>query len=130
LFQVYSPNYELQVCWELCHHEMYVKIFAVTFQKICISHRCHTEICVALKYSEPCRATLLTVHWEQMACGADNYCLLLTYHKQTPIHERHCPPCNIILYRGLQVNYFSSFQMFSPSSMLSHQQKFHAFHIW
>jgi hypothetical protein len=48
------------VCWELFHHEFYVKIFADTFQQIRISHRCHTEIRVALKYSKPCLATLLT----------------------------------------------------------------------
>jgi hypothetical protein len=64
------------------------------------------------KYSEPCHATLLT-NWEQMAHGADNYCLLLTNHKETPINESHYPPCNIILCRCLQVNYFSSFQTLS-----------------
>jgi hypothetical protein len=46
-----------------------------------------------------------------MAHGADNYCLLLINHKQTPMHELHSQPCNIILCKGLQVNYFSSFQM-------------------
>jgi hypothetical protein len=54
-----------------------------------------------------------TVNWEQMANGSDNYCLLLTNHKQTPINELHCPPCNIILCSGLQVNYFPSFQTLS-----------------
>jgi hypothetical protein len=48
------------VCWELFHHKTYVQIFTPTFQQICISRRCHTEICVALKYIGPCRGTLLT----------------------------------------------------------------------
>jgi hypothetical protein len=101
------------VSWELFHHEIYVEIFADTFQQIRISNRCHTEIHVALKHREPCRATLLTVNREQMARGADNYYLLLTNRKQTPINEPHSPPCNIILCRGLQVNYFPSFQTLS-----------------
>jgi hypothetical protein len=46
--------------WKSSHHEIYFEIFADTFQQIRISHRCYTEIHVALKYSEPCRATLLT----------------------------------------------------------------------
>jgi hypothetical protein len=29
------------------------------------------------------------------------------------MHELHCPLCNIILCRGLQVNYFPSFHMLS-----------------
>jgi hypothetical protein len=63
---------ELFVCLELFHREIYVEIFANTFQQIHISRRCHSEIHIALKYSEPCRATLLTVNWEQMAHGTDN----------------------------------------------------------
>jgi hypothetical protein len=56
-----------------------------------------------------------TVHalYRAATVTGDNYCLLLTNHKQTPIKERHCPPRNIILCRGLQVNYFPSFQLLS-----------------
>jgi hypothetical protein len=45
-----------------------------------------------------------------------------------PMHEPHCPPCNIrvILCRGLQVNLFLHFKRYRPSSMLSHQQNWHA----
>jgi hypothetical protein len=52
---------------------------------------------------------MLTLNWEQMAYGADNYCLLLTYHKLTLMYEQHCPTGNVILCRDLQVNYFPSF---------------------
>jgi hypothetical protein len=31
LYQVYSPNYALFVCWELFHHKIYIKIFVDTF---------------------------------------------------------------------------------------------------
>jgi hypothetical protein len=30
-FLVYSPNCELFVCWELFHHEIYIRIFVDTF---------------------------------------------------------------------------------------------------
>jgi hypothetical protein len=39
------------VCWELIHHEIYVKIFADIFYQIRILRRCHAEIHVALKYT-------------------------------------------------------------------------------
>jgi hypothetical protein len=57
------------------HHESYVEIFADTFQQIRISRRCHTEIRVALKYGEPCRATLLVTgnNW-LMALITSAYC--------------------------------------------------------
>jgi hypothetical protein len=51
-----------------------------------------------------------------MANGADNCHPLLTNHKQTPTHEPHCLPCNIIPSSGLQVNYFTSFQTLSADS--------------
>jgi hypothetical protein len=97
----------LSVCWELFHHEICIKIFANAFQQIRTSHRCHTEIHVALKYRKSCATLLtpLTVNWEQMAHGADNCCLLLKNHK--------LPCMNIIPCRGLQVNYFLSFQTLS-----------------
>jgi hypothetical protein len=44
----------------MLHDESHVDIFPDTFQQIRILRWCHTEIRVALKYSEPCRATLLT----------------------------------------------------------------------
>jgi hypothetical protein len=44
-----------------------------------------------------------------MANGADNWCLLLINHKQTPMHELHFSPWNIIL--PSVHNYFPSFQM-------------------
>jgi hypothetical protein len=115
----------LFVSWELFHREICVRIFVDTFQQIHISRRCHTEIHVALKYSEPCRATLLTVNWEQVTHGFDNYCLLLTFYEQTPMQEPHCPPYNIILCRRLQINYFPS-KRYRPSSMLSHWQNLRA----
>jgi hypothetical protein len=44
-----------------------------------------------------------------MALITTAYC----WHKQTPMHDPHCPPCKIILCRGLQVHYFPSFQTLS-----------------
>jgi hypothetical protein len=98
---VYSPNCELFVCWELFHHEIYFEIFADTFYQIHISHRCHSEIHISLKYTAPWRTTLLTnCNWEQMANGADNCCLMLTNHKQISTHEPHRSPWNIIPSSG------------------------------
>jgi hypothetical protein len=105
------------VCWQFFHHETYVEIFAYTFQQIHSSHSCHTEIHVALKYTEPWHTTLLTnCNWEQMANGADNCCLLLTNHKQSPMHEPHCSLWNIMPWSGLQVNYFPSFLILPAKS--------------
>jgi hypothetical protein len=73
----------------------------------------------ALKCGEPCRATPLTVNWDQMAHGTDNCCLLLTNHKHTPIDESHCSPRDIILCRSVQVIYFPSFQ---TSSAVKHAE--------
>jgi hypothetical protein len=47
---------------------------AVGSQRLTAWTMARPKICVALKYSKPCLATLLTVNWEQMAHGADNYC--------------------------------------------------------
>jgi hypothetical protein len=81
------------------------------FPADCISHGWHTEMHIALKHAAPWHTTLSTNwHWEQMTNGADNCCLLLTNHKQTPKHEPHCSPCNIIPSSGQQVNYYPSFQ--------------------
>jgi hypothetical protein len=95
---------KLFVSWECFHHEIYIKIFTSTFQQIRISPRCHTEIHVALKYSEPCRTTLLSnCYWQQMTNGADNCCLLLTNHKQTLTHEPHWLLWNIMPLVSVQV---------------------------
>jgi hypothetical protein len=72
VLQVYSPNYELFVCWELFHHEIYVEIFADTLQQIRISHTYHTDIRVVGSIANT------ATNWEQMTRGADNYCVLLT----------------------------------------------------
>jgi hypothetical protein len=48
-----------------------------------------------------------------MVRGADIYCLLLTSHKQTPMHEPHCSQYNLVPCRGLLVNWFLSFLMLS-----------------
>jgi hypothetical protein len=67
---------------------------------------------IVLKYTAPWWNTLLTnCNWERMANGADNCLLLLTNHKQTPMHEAHCSPWNIMPSSGPKVNYFPSFQM-------------------
>jgi hypothetical protein len=53
---------------ELLHREIYVEIFADTFQKIRISHGWHTEIHAALKHTAPWSTTLRTnCNWEQVA---------------------------------------------------------------
>jgi hypothetical protein len=70
----YSPNYELFVCWEIFHHEIYVEIFADTFQQIRISHRCYTEIHAALKHHKQSRATLLTGNKWLTALTTTAYC--------------------------------------------------------
>jgi hypothetical protein len=51
-----------------------------------------------------------------MSNGADNCCLQLINHKQTPTREPHCSLWNIMPWSGLQVNYFPSFQMLSADS--------------
>jgi hypothetical protein len=85
------------------------KFLPILSSRFHISHGCHTEIHIALKYTTP----LTTYHWEQMANGADNCCLMLTNHKQTPTHELHCSLWNIMLSSSPQVNYFPSFQTLS-----------------
>jgi hypothetical protein len=68
-----------------------------------ISHRSHTEIHTALKYTAPWQNTLLAnCNQAQLASGADNCCLLLIYNKQIPTHELHCMPWNIMLSSGPQ----------------------------
>jgi hypothetical protein len=86
------------------------------------SHSCHIEIHIALKHTAPWRTTLLNnCSWEQMANGADNCWLLLTDHKQTPMHEPHCSLFNIIPSSGPHVNYFPSFQtLWADTSANSH----------
>jgi hypothetical protein len=66
----------------------------------------------------------LTVNWEQMAHDVDNCCLLLTNQKQTPVHEPYFQPCNIMLCRSLQVNYFPSFQALSAVKHAESSAKF------
>jgi hypothetical protein len=100
------------VCWELIHHEIYVEIFAYTFQQIRISRSCHREIHTALKYTAPWHTTLLANC--NSANGAGNCCLLLT--NQTLPHEPHCSPCNIIPSSCPHINYFPSFQTLSGDS--------------
>jgi hypothetical protein len=73
-----------------------------------------TEIHVALKYTTPWHTTLVTNwNWKQMANGANNCCILLTDHNQTPTHQLRCSPCNIILSSSPQVNYFLSHKTLS-----------------
>jgi hypothetical protein len=80
-------------------------------------HISHKEIHTALKYTAPwCTTLFINCNWEQMANGDDNCCLLLTNHKQTPTHEPHCSPCNIIPSSGPHVNYFPSFRTLSADS--------------
>jgi hypothetical protein len=99
--------------WIVCH-KIYVRTFTNNFWLIHISHRCHTEIHVALKYTNHDVTTLLTnCNWEHMANGADNWSLLLTNRRQTLTRELHCWPWNIKPSSGPQVNYFLSFQTLS-----------------
>jgi hypothetical protein len=102
LFWVYSPNYELFVCCELFHRKICIEIFADSLQHICISRRCHTEIHVALKYGEPCCATLLLTGNKWLMALITAACCWQIINK--------LPYMNIIPCRGLQVNYFPSFQ--------------------
>jgi hypothetical protein len=93
--------------WIVCllgtlHYEIYVTVFADTFHQIHISHRCYTEIDVALNYT----TLLANCNWKQTANAADNCCLLPTNHKQTPTHEPHSSPWNIMLSSSPQVKYF------------------------
>jgi hypothetical protein len=53
----------------------------------------------------------LTVNWEQLAHGADNYCLLLR-------NQNKLPCMNMIPCRGLQVNYHS----FQTLSAIKHAE--------
>jgi hypothetical protein len=118
---------KLWILWllELFHDELYVEIFADTFKQFRIWHRCHTEVHVALKYTALGRTTLLTnCNWEQMARGADNCCLLLTNNKQTPSHEPHCSPWNILPSSGSLVNYFPSFEMLPAIRHADSSEKF------
>jgi hypothetical protein len=69
--------------------------------------------------------TLLTkCNWEQMANGARNCCLLLTNHKQTPTHEPHCSPWNIMTSSNPQLNYFPLFPMLSALRHVDSVAKF------
>jgi hypothetical protein len=103
---------------ELFHQAIYVEIFADSFQQIRIAHTCSSKVY--------CTMTHHTAHghWEQMANGANNCCLLLTNHKQTPMHEPHCSPWNIIQSSGPQVNYFLSLQTESAIRHVDSSTKF------
>jgi hypothetical protein len=118
-------------CWEFRFLSLLTKLWIVcllgtlSLQNLCrnflryfladfISHTCHTEIYAVLKYTAPQRTTLIAnCNWEHTANGADNSCLLPTNHKETPTHEPHCSPWNIIPSSCPQVNYFPSLQTLS-----------------
>jgi hypothetical protein len=118
MFEVYSRNCELFVFWEL-----FTSKFSPTLSSRSVFHVSVTQkYTYALKYTAPWLTLLTNCNWGKTGNRADNCCLLLTNCKQTPTHELHCSPWNIMPSSSPQVNYFP----YRSSGMLIHRQNSNA----